>query len=599
MCLESLFEHAPASCSITVLDDATPDDSVRIVCEEAGKSFSNFRYVKSNENRGFVKSCNWGWQEIYEPGSDVLLLNSDTEVTAGFLQEMQTVLSLHEKHAITTPRSNNATLYSIPAHGDRLPPAASFDLWQKIRLLLPRYQVMPTAVGFCMLIKGEVLERFGLFDEVYSPGYNEENDFVCRINRYGYSAVSANWAYVFHYESSSFGPRRAALEAANGKRLMERWPEYPRKVSDYVQFQRDPVDHFAPLYAQHRPRILYDLFHLPSKHCGTSEFALSLLREIGRTAENEFDLYIGIHKEPLNFFTSELRGYRVHSERIGFNTLYDLAFKPSQIFTWAEFQALNRLAPRVCYTLQDIIGLRCDYLSGPSRYMLFRRVAELADRTFTISDFSHSDFQALYGQSFPMNVIYHGTSFVNASLSPNSGSYILVVGNAYAHKGVEQAVEQLQGSGLLVVLGSEHDADECEEGIRRVPSGHLTRQYLRELFAGASLVVYPSHYEGFGLPVLDALALGKPVVVLDTEVNRELSMLVHNQNLHRIDSIKQVRGIVEQLLASGPERDQSPVRSWREAGVEYMDAFRAMLSKDIDLGRLRARWELLRLIQSL
>ena len=59
---------------------------------------------------------------LWHPGSDLLLLNSDTEVTSGFIEEMQAVIDLHEKHAVVTPRSNNATIFSVPQQGERLDP---------------------------------------------------------------------------------------------------------------------------------------------------------------------------------------------------------------------------------------------------------------------------------------------------------------------------------------------------------------------------------------------------------------------------------------------------------------------------------------------
>ena len=258
-----------------MLDDGTPDDTINRTCIDTCRFFPDLRYIRREENGGFVSTCNWGWRTFWDGHSDLLLLNSDTVVTAASLDEMQEVLHLHEKHAVVTPRSNNATIFSVPALGDRLSPEASFQLWSRMHHLLPRYKVMPTAVGFCMLIKGEVLRRFDLFDEIYGPGYNEENDFVCRINRFGYSAVAANWAYVFHDEASSFGARRQQLEVINRATLLERYPEYPRKVEAYLQFEMDPVEHFARLYKPHRPRVLYDLFHLPAAYNGTSEFGLT------------------------------------------------------------------------------------------------------------------------------------------------------------------------------------------------------------------------------------------------------------------------------------------------------------------------------------
>jgi GT2 family glycosyltransferase len=60
-----------------------------------------------------------------------------------------------------------------------------------------------------------VIENFGLLDERYGRGYNEENDFCSRINRFGYSAIRANRAYVFHHESQSFGEDKKKLEKQN------------------------------------------------------------------------------------------------------------------------------------------------------------------------------------------------------------------------------------------------------------------------------------------------------------------------------------------------------------------------------------------------
>jgi GT2 family glycosyltransferase len=595
VCLESLARYGPHDCTITVLDDATPDDSVRATCENLQPKLPNFRYLRSAENRGFVATCNWGAVEARDSGSDLLLLNSDTEVTSGFLSEMQAVLDLHERHAVVTPRSNNATIFSIPFCGQRIEAAESFQVWQKIRSLLPRYTVMPTVVGFCMLIKSEVLDRFDLFDEIYSPGYNEENDFVCRINRCGYSAVSANWAYVFHHESASFGIRQAELDQKNRKTLFERYPEYTRRVEEYVRFQADPIEYFADLYRPHRPRVLYDLFHLDHlqvKHCGTSEFALNLLCAINQFVGDEWDLYVGIG-EALSFFSADLRGYRIYRDQHQSGMPFDLVYMPCQLPDWKEFHRMNRLAPRVAYTLLDIIAVRCGYLGGISRDVLTRKTAELADTVFAISDFSRTDFSAFFGIDAPMKVIHLGT---NTLYTPEfgDGEYVLVVGNAFAHKGVDEALKHLDDTWPIIVLGGGANGTQRESHIRRLESGNLSRQSVRELFAKARLVVYPSYYEGFGLPVADALALGKPVVLLDTAVNREIERVAQSRNLHRIQTLKQLNETVSTLLKSTAEPPETPFRNWRAVGEEYVQSFRGMLSQGVDACKLRARWEFLR-----
>ena len=87
-----------------------------------------------------------------------------------------------------------------------------------------------------------------LLTEIYSPGYNEENDLVCRMNRHGYSAVMANHAFIYHLEGASFGGRRKKLEQTNRAVLDARYPEYGRVVSEYLRIFMDPVDRFAALW---------------------------------------------------------------------------------------------------------------------------------------------------------------------------------------------------------------------------------------------------------------------------------------------------------------------------------------------------------------
>jgi GT2 family glycosyltransferase len=404
-CLNSLATHAPAECAVSVVDDATPDDSVRDVCASVRPALPRLHYYRNEQNRGFVSTCNFASRHLRKPGTDLLLLNADTEVTAGFLSEMQAVLYLHHRHGVVTPRSNNATIFSVPWSGDVLPAAESHRVWKRIRRLLPRHHVVPTAVGFCMLIKAEVLDQFGLFDEIYSPGYNEENDFVCRINRGGYSAVAANHAYVFHNEGSSFGSRRRDLEAVHSQTLLDRYPEYERKVANYYNFFVDPVDIFASLYAPHRQRILFDFFDWPAPSREAPHFVLNLFRQVRRLAGDEMELYAGF-RESQAYFADELAEERVYQAPPESQMIFDLVFRPSQIFTWGQFRRMNLLAPRLSYVSLGVAGVRSDYLNSAERQILFRTAAELSDCVFAIGNFARTDFEAFYGIRLPMRTLH-------------------------------------------------------------------------------------------------------------------------------------------------------------------------------------------------
>ena len=593
-CLEALWHHAPRRCEIIVADDATPDDSVADVTRSFESKLA-ITYVRRPENLGFVGNCNEAIRSVLPTGHDVLLLNSDTRVTAGFLQEMWEVLHLHEKHGAVSPRSNNATIFSVPVN-ERLQPDESYQLWLRIRPLLPRYQIMPTAVGFCLLLRNLVLRQLGTFDTAYAPGYNEENDLICRMNRHGYSAVAAHRAFVFHDESSSFGPRRMALEKRNRRLLDERYPEYARRVAEYGRFDIDPVDHFAPLWRAHRPRVLFDLSHLPAKHSGTSDFALSLLLHLEPRLQSRCDVAVELSDEARTFFASELVGYRFHEPGRRPDTVFDLAFKPCQLFAWTELQRLVRLGVRIAYTHQDIIAVRCGYLSGPATRILSRTAAQLADHTFTISKFSKSDFEAYFNEAVPFDVIPHG-AHPDQRLPGHRSGHVLVIGNQFQHKGIQQALSALEGVGEIVALGG---GEAHTATTRSLASGGLSRSTIAGLYDDAAVVVYPSFYEGFGLPIVDAIATGTPVVALNNAVNREVRSLI-GEGLFLVEDHQEMRATVSDLLNARrplPE-GREPVRSWADVADDYARAITALLDREPDIDLLRRRWDLLRTIEAL
>jgi len=201
------------------------------------KNLKNFYYFENDKNLGFVRNCNNAVFNIISKEGDVLLLNSDTKVTCGFLQEMMRVLHLEDNIGVVTSRSNNATVWSVPMNG-RLAnqPSRAYKYWQKIKKNIPEMYVTPTAMGFCMLIRRKVIDENGLFDEIYGKGYGEENDFTMKICKNSWTCATANYAFVFHYESKSFGSElHERLSKENHKILISRYPNYDNLVANYLQ----------------------------------------------------------------------------------------------------------------------------------------------------------------------------------------------------------------------------------------------------------------------------------------------------------------------------------------------------------------------------
>src|SRR5215467_13817153 len=95
-CLISLVEHLPPIADVCVADDCTPGHSIAAVVAEFQHRLPGLRWERRERNVGFVENCNLAAQTAISQGHDLLLLNSDTQVTAGFLEEMCAVLYAHE-----------------------------------------------------------------------------------------------------------------------------------------------------------------------------------------------------------------------------------------------------------------------------------------------------------------------------------------------------------------------------------------------------------------------------------------------------------------------------------------------------------------------
>jgi glycosyltransferase involved in cell wall biosynthesis len=151
--------------------------------------------------------------------------------------------------------------------------------------------------------------------------------------------------------------------------------------------------------------------------------------------------------------------------------------------------------------------------------------------------------------------------------------YCLYVGNSKPHKNLERLVEAFARTrdehSLRLVLTCSPDADLVrvarDKGIteRILFLGHVPDVRLASLYRGATAFVYPSIYEGFGLPPLEAMACGTPVVTSNAtalaEVVGDAAVVVDPRDVDSIaDGITRVAG--DQRL-----RDELRVRGLRQA----------------------------------
>ncbi len=240
-CLASLTRTLTADRALLLIDDASPDaDAIEcVVNTHLPRLPRETRFMRQSENQGFVATVNAGMAAC---AGDVILLNSDTVTTTGWIEAMQTCAAHDARIATITPWSNHAEICSIPNFCEANPiPADAEAIADALAELHPtNYPDLPTAVGFCMYIRRACLDAIGDFDAAsFGRGYGEENDFCCRASGHGWRHVLCPDAYVVHAGGASFGPLGLKPGGLALQTLSARYPGYCAQIAEFIA--RDPL----------------------------------------------------------------------------------------------------------------------------------------------------------------------------------------------------------------------------------------------------------------------------------------------------------------------------------------------------------------------
>ena len=155
------------------------------------------------------------------------------------------------------------------------------------------------------------------------------------------------------------------------------------------------------------------------------------------------------------------------------------------------------------------------------------RSARKADHVLAVSERTKRDVVELYGLA-PDRITVTPLA-VDPAFAPGDGThdgYLLFVGAVQQRKDPLAALDAAQAMGLpLVVVGPEKDKALAAELRRRGADvrGAVPKADLAELYRRAAAVLLLSRYEGFGIPVLEAMASGTPVVLSDDPALREVA----------------------------------------------------------------------------
>ncbi len=201
-CLESLAAHVKVPHEIIVVDNGSTDGTPEFL-RQWRAAHENRAVIRNETNRGFSGGNNQGL--FIARGDYLVLLNNDTIVTRGWLENLLDVFNRHPGTGIAGPVSNNVSgrqrVEEAP-HGDLQEMPSFAEQWMRNH----RHQSFEVsrAVGFCLVVKRQVIHAIGGLDERFGSGNFEDDDFCIRSQLAGFRIRIAVDAFIHHTGSQTF-----------------------------------------------------------------------------------------------------------------------------------------------------------------------------------------------------------------------------------------------------------------------------------------------------------------------------------------------------------------------------------------------------------
>lgn len=342
MCVYALYKNTPEEYIGKVI--LMNDNSDKLTCnciENLKRKYKTIEVYKNNENLGFIKNVNRGFDKT--TAEYVLLLNTDCLVSKNTIPKLIDHMEKNKKIGLICPISSNAAnlSYDIPEN---------YSYMQVNDLFYKNFKGMNfdacTVVGNCLMISRDCISKTGYLDEAYGMGYGDETDYQFKAHSKGFEAKVAIDTYVYHKSEVSFGtsPEKQKRLEHNRKIFFDRWgEEYNKKMQEYVK--NDPIEYIKnnlKIEEKPEPEVL---FFLPDIHqnAGGVHMVVDIVNylNINGCFANILTERIHEYKEIMIFSPSFMKNIKDISPKCIVGTIYPTIFFVEAISKHYDIPSVN------------------------------------------------------------------------------------------------------------------------------------------------------------------------------------------------------------------------------------------------------------------
>jgi glycosyltransferase involved in cell wall biosynthesis len=604
-CLRSLFEHGGTSLRRLIVIDQHPGDSeMAAMLESVVTSDPRAAVTRHASSLGIIEAYNRG---LAKRQGDVVLISSDCVVSADWLVELAAVAHSDERTACVAPLINEGTCSVSAMVGASIATVGASI--RKACANLPQWTQLPSVTGPCVYFRADALDAVGLLDTLFASYDAAMDNWVTRVSCLGFGNKRANHAYVHRLSSTarvghddaphSDGAVVSSFQSSDLEHQLERF--------------RNSLDgrlaaHAVRAELTGKLRVALDIRHVPAENVGTRTYTVSLAQALGEQPGIELTLLVS---DPAQ--ARGLPGRVVRAD--DWSDDVAVIHKPAQVIDPRELRLLFRSSAHVVISYLDLIGYRIPH-SFPTNaeFDLYRATSNLslhaAQRIIAISacaaDEIHAEFGIPRGEIDISHLGVDANWFGQRADGPIKESwrrgltdaYFLSIATDFPHKNLSNLLDayaMLRGGWLegkppaLVLVGhtsssrtefySKLESSELLAGVTFL--GPVSRERLRSLYQYALALVFPSLYEGFGLPPLEAMAAGTPVVAMPISAVPEVAgdAVLYADGLsisalaRAMESVGIDQGLRDDLVARGKRRVEA--FRWEQTARATVEAYRS------------------------